>query len=76
MNPVKSQVRNQAPPKDWHWWNNDWLKYSERNLPSSTLSTTNPTYSALGLNLSLHGKKSASDCQTYGMALTVEEKME
>lgn len=36
-------------------------KYSEENLPSDTLSTTNPIQTALGLNLDLHGKKPESN---------------
>jgi hypothetical protein len=47
-----------APDDRWgwlwsNWWNEDWQgipKYSEKNCPSATLSTTNPTWPDLGSN--------------------------
>jgi hypothetical protein len=51
----------------WMWssrWNDNWqgkLKYSEKTYPSTTLSTTNPSWPDLGLNPGRRGGKSATN---------------
>jgi hypothetical protein len=65
-----------APDYRWrwlwrNWWNEHWqgkLNYSKKTCPRATLSTTNPTWLDLGLNLSCRGKP-AINCLSYGMAL-------
>jgi hypothetical protein len=39
------------------------------NLPSATLSTTNPTWPDLGSNQGRHGGKPETNCLSYGTAL-------
>jgi hypothetical protein len=65
-----------APDVRWgwlwsNWWNEDWQgkpKYSEKTCPSSTLSTTNPTWSDPGLNPDGRGGKPATNLLSYGAA--------
>jgi hypothetical protein len=63
-----------APDDIWVWniwWNENWqgkLKYSEKTCPSATLSTTNPTWPDLGLNLGCCSGKLATNCLSYGLA--------
>jgi hypothetical protein len=53
------------------------LKYSEKTCPSATLSTTNPTWADLGLNLGRRGWKPATNSLSYGTAFeTVTNTME
>jgi hypothetical protein len=54
-----------------NWWNEDWQrkpKYSEKTFPSTTLSTTNPTWLDPGLNLNRRGGKPATNRLSYGAA--------
>jgi hypothetical protein len=54
------------------WWTDTdtvKLKNSEKTFPTPTLSTTNPTWSALGMNLGFHDEKPATNSLSYGMAL-------
>jgi hypothetical protein len=49
-------------------WNENWQgkpKYSEKTYPSATLSTTNPTWSDLGLNLGHHSGKPVANHLSY-----------
>jgi hypothetical protein len=48
----------------------DKSKYQEKTCPNATLSTTNPTCPDLGSNSSRRGGKPASNCLSYGTALT------
>jgi hypothetical protein len=53
------------------WWNENWQgkpKYLEKTCPSATLSTTNPTWPDLGLNVGCRGGKLVTNL-TYGMAI-------
>jgi hypothetical protein len=43
-------------------------KVLEENLPSATLSTTNPTRSEPGSNQVRHGRKPATSYLNYGLA--------
>jgi hypothetical protein len=55
-------------------WNEKWQgnpKYSERNCPSATLSTTNPTRPDLGSNQGRRGGKPATSRQSYGTAFSL-----
>jgi hypothetical protein len=63
----------------WGWriirWNEDWQgkpKYSEKNCPSATLSTTNSTWPDPGLNPGRLGGKPATNRLSYGGALTYD----
>jgi hypothetical protein len=54
-----------------NWWNKDWQrkpKYSEKPCPSSTLSTTSPTFLYQVLNPGRRGGKPATDLLSYGAA--------
>jgi hypothetical protein len=62
-------------PEEW-WWISMEPFWQEKNQGSwriaclsFTLSTTNPAWTALGMNLHLWGKKHMSNCLSYGMAL-------
>jgi hypothetical protein len=51
------------------WWNEDWQgkpKYSEEPRPSTTLSTTNPTWLDPGSNPGRRGGKPATNRLSYG----------
>ena len=53
-----------------HWQNdNNSTNHStwRINSPSATFSTTNPTWSGLGSNPSLHGHRVAANCLNHGM---------
>jgi hypothetical protein len=53
------------------WWNytdRGKLKTSEKNLSQCHLSTTNPTWSDLGANPSLHKENPATNHLSHGMA--------
>jgi hypothetical protein len=53
------------------WWNGGWQgkqKYSEKTCPSSTLSTTHPTWPDMGANPSHHSGKPVTNCLSYGAA--------
>jgi hypothetical protein len=59
----------------WGWriirWNEDWKgkpKYSEKTYPSTTFSTTNPTWLDPGLNTGRRGGKPATNRLSYGAA--------
>jgi hypothetical protein len=57
-----------------NWWNEDWQgkpQYSEKTCPSSTLSTTNPTWLDPGLNPGRFGGKPATNRFSYGAAFLV-----
>jgi hypothetical protein len=66
-----------APDDRWwwlwsNWWNGDWQgkpKYSEKTFPSTTLSTTNPTWADPSPNPGCRGGKPATNRQSYGTAL-------
>jgi hypothetical protein len=66
----------QTPDDRWgwlwsNWWNEDWqgkLKYSEKTCPSTTLSTTNPTWPDPGLKPGRRGGKPATNRLSYGVA--------
>jgi len=48
-----------------HWWHGidkGRVKNFEKTHCIAILSTTNPTWAALGSNLGLHGQKPASNC--------------
>jgi hypothetical protein len=47
-------------------------KYSERNLPSATLSTTNPTWIDPGSNPGLRGERPATNRLSHGTADDVQ----
>jgi hypothetical protein len=55
----------------WVWssrWNENWQgkpKYSEKTCPSTTLSTTNPTWPDLGSNPGRRGGKSSTNHLSY-----------
>jgi hypothetical protein len=54
-----------------NWWNEEWQgkpKYSEKTFPSTTLSTTNPTWLEPGLNPGCRGGKPATNRLSYGAA--------
>jgi hypothetical protein len=56
------------------WWNEDWQgkpKYSEKSCPSTTLSTTNPTWADPDSNPGLRGVKPATNRLSYGAASTL-----
>jgi hypothetical protein len=63
-----------APDDRWLWinWRNENRqgkpKYSEKTYPSTTLSTTNPTWLELGLNPGRCGGKPATNHLSYGAA--------
>jgi hypothetical protein len=65
-----------APDDRWSWmgssrWNENWQgksMYSEKTCPSTTLSTTNPTWPDLGSNPSRRGGKPATNHLSYGTA--------
>jgi hypothetical protein len=65
-----------TPDDRWWWvwssrWNENWQgkpKYSEKTCPSSTLSTTNPTWSDLGWNPGRRGGKPATNRLSYDTA--------
>jgi hypothetical protein len=72
-----------APDDRWWlwsgWWNEDWQgkpKYSEKTCPSSTLSTTNPTWPDLGSNPGRRGGKPATNHLSYGTAQLLTNSME
>jgi hypothetical protein len=44
------------------------LKNSEKTCPIATLCTRNPTWTALGVNSSLHGEKIVTNYLSCGMA--------
>jgi hypothetical protein len=46
-------------------------KYSEKTSPSTTLSTTNPTWPDLGSNPGRRGGKSETNRLSYGMAISI-----
>jgi hypothetical protein len=53
-------------------WNENWqekLKCSEKTCPSATLSTTNPTWPDLGLNMGRRGGMLATNLLSYGTTL-------
>jgi hypothetical protein len=55
-----------------NWWNANWQgkpKYLEKTRPSSTRSTTNPTWLDLGSNPGRRGGKPADNSLSYGTAL-------
>jgi hypothetical protein len=55
-----------------HWWNDNdrpRLKYSETTCHSTTLSTTNSTWTGLGLNPGLHRDRVVTDNLGHGTAL-------
>jgi hypothetical protein len=57
------------------WWNEDWQekpKYSEKTCPSTTLSTTNPTWPDLCANTGRRGVKPATNRLSYGAAFTLK----
>jgi hypothetical protein len=67
-----------APGDRWWTWNSrrneNWQakpKYSEKTCPSSTLSTTNPTWYDLGSNPDLHCRKPATNRLSYGTGLAM-----
>jgi hypothetical protein len=47
----------------WFWW---WRSWWNEDCPSSTLSTTNPTWPDPGLNLGRRGGKPATNRLSYG----------
>jgi hypothetical protein len=56
----------------WNWWNEDWQgkpKYSEKTWPSTSLSTTNPTWPDPGLNPGRRCGKPATNRLGYGAAV-------
>jgi hypothetical protein len=59
----------------WMWssrWNKNWHgkpKYSEKTCPSSTLSTTNPTWPDLGSNRGRRGGKPVTNRLSYGTVI-------
>jgi hypothetical protein len=65
-----------APDDRWWWfWSNQWNanwqgkpKYSEKTCPSTTLSTTNPTWSDPGSNPDRRGGKPETNRLSYGTA--------
>jgi hypothetical protein len=66
-----------APDDRWWMWSSRWNekwegkpKYSEKNCPSSTLSTTNPTWPVLGSKPGRSDRKPATNSLSYGMALS------
>jgi hypothetical protein len=53
------------------WWNDVFVGETEvlgENLPSATLSTTNPTWIDLGANLGLRGERPATNRLSHGTA--------
>jgi hypothetical protein len=53
------------------WWNEKWqrkAKYLEKTCPSATLSTRNPAWPDLGLNLGHHAGNLAINHLSYGIA--------
>jgi hypothetical protein len=63
------------PPGDkWIWSNGGMIVTGEhqrtqrKTCPTATLTTANPTWTALGVNLGLHGEKPVSSHLYYGMA--------
>jgi len=51
------------------WWNGEWHgkpNYSEINLPSATMSATNPAGTVRRLNPALRGEQPAHSLLTYG----------
>jgi hypothetical protein len=66
-----------APDDRWWLWSNRWNanwqgkpKYKEKTCPSTTLSTTNPTWPDPGSNLGRRGGKPATNRLSYGMAIS------
>jgi hypothetical protein len=78
LSPIGTSVTNWrlVPASDdrwwWMWsslWNEDWQgkpKYSEKICPSTTLSTTNPTWLDLRSNPGRRGGKPATNHLNYG----------
>jgi hypothetical protein len=54
---------------EWNNANRKILKYLENDLSECHLSTTNPTWTSLGLNLGLCGKRLESNQLNDGMAV-------
>jgi hypothetical protein len=60
----------------WLWWGSVWWievwqgkpKYSEKTCPSTSLSTTNPTWPDPGSNPGRRGGMSATNRLSYGAA--------
>jgi hypothetical protein len=52
-------------------WENQ--RAQRKICPSATLSTTNPTWTDLGTNLSLYGERLATNCLSHGKAVTMFE---
>jgi hypothetical protein len=53
----------------WNYTDGVKLKSSEKICPSAPLPTTNPTWTALGVNLGLHDEKlMMTDCLSYSLA--------
>jgi hypothetical protein len=53
------------------WWKDIFAGETEvlgENLPSATLSTTNPTWIVLGANPSLRGERPATNSLSHGTA--------
>jgi hypothetical protein len=60
-------------------WNDDWQekpKYLEKTYPSTTLSTTNPTWPDLGSNPGHNGGKPETNGLNYGAAALKGNKQE
>jgi hypothetical protein len=60
------------------WWNDNWQetpKYSEETCPSTTLSTTNPTWLDLGSNPGRHSRKPATNRLSCGTAISTDVNM-
>jgi hypothetical protein len=62
--------------RSWRiWWNKDWQwkpKYSEKTYPSTTLSTTNPTWPDPGWNPGRRGGKTATNRLSYGAVIIID----
>jgi hypothetical protein len=55
-------------------WNNINRKSQRKSYPSATLSTKNPTQTALGAKLDLHSEKPATNRLSYGTAFLSQFK--
>jgi hypothetical protein len=49
-----------------NWWNDTNLSTQRKTSPIATLSTTNPRWTGLGLNLVLHGDRLVTDHLNHG----------
>jgi hypothetical protein len=69
---VRSEAPNSGPMNMEQWWNYIFTGETEElgeNLPSDTLSTTNPTWIDPGANPGLRGERPATNRLSHGTAL-------